>query len=321
MPRPLHMSCALDNFRAARFRLRLTAVDRVLLSEHPGSAFRGGFGRVLRKVACPLGCVDTCRRPDSCAYAYLFETPAPAGSQVLEKIPTAPRPFVLQWPAERARSYEPGAAFEFGLVLVGRAIEYLPYFVYAFEELGRVGLGRSHGRYRLEEVLTVPAEGDPAPVFQACDRCFSDRLHRVSVAQLRPPPPDGRPLPVRFLSPTLLHYQGAAASPAVFHVFFRNLLRRVNFLNYFHCGGQLQNDARELIAAAEAVNTVECRLERDDWERYSARQDRRVPMGGFTGMIVWQGDLSQFWPWLVLGELVHVGSAATFGLGQYRIDV
>jgi hypothetical protein len=34
-------------------------------------------------------------------------------------------------------------ALEFGLVLIGRAIDHLPYFLFSFEQLGRMGLGRA----------------------------------------------------------------------------------------------------------------------------------------------------------------------------------
>ena len=37
--------------------------------------------------------------------------------------------------------YRPGDRFDFHLVLVGRAIDYLPYFLFTFIELGRTGLG------------------------------------------------------------------------------------------------------------------------------------------------------------------------------------
>jgi CRISPR/Cas system endoribonuclease Cas6 (RAMP superfamily) len=43
-------------------------------------------------------------------------------------------------------------------------------------------------------------------------------------------------------------------------------------------------------------------------------------MAGFTGQVTFRGDLARFWPWLALGQWLHVGKHATFGLGQYRIE-
>lgn len=40
-----------------------------------------------------------------------------------------------------------------------------------------------------------------------------------------------------------------------------------------------------------------------DWERYSARQDTKMKMGGFTGRIAFEGNL---------GEFLHVGKGTSF---------
>jgi CRISPR/Cas system endoribonuclease Cas6 (RAMP superfamily) len=43
-------------------------------------------------------------------------------------------------------------------------------------------------------------------------------------------------------------------------------------------------------------------------------------MGGFVGHATYEGDIARLWPWLALGEWVHVGKGATFGLGQYEVE-
>jgi len=40
-----------------------------------------------------------------------------------------------------------------------------------------------------------------------------------------------------------------------------------------------------------------------------------------VGKAVYEGDHAPFWPYLVFGQWTHVGSATTFGLGRYRIDL
>ena len=45
----------------------------------------------------------------------------------------------------RGRLYKPGERFEFGLTLFGRALQFLPYFVLAVPEMGRLGVGPGRG--------------------------------------------------------------------------------------------------------------------------------------------------------------------------------
>ena len=56
-----------------------------------------------------------------------------------------------------------------------------------------------------------------------------------------------------------------------------------------------------------------------DWERYSARQETRMKMGGILGRVTFSGDLTEFMPYLLLGGHLHVGKGTSFGLGKYEI--
>jgi hypothetical protein len=154
------MATGLENFQLARFQLRLRMTEAVDLPEHMGSTLRGGFGRIFRRVACRLGCGEACQQPKQCAYGYVFETSPPPGSRILDKVESAPRPFVIEPPLAAKQVYEKGEELLFGLILVGRAVDALPYFVYSFEELGRVGIGRGKGKFRLVQVAAVPVGDD-----------------------------------------------------------------------------------------------------------------------------------------------------------------
>lgn len=315
------MGRVIDSFRAAKFQLTLCATEPVRLPPLAGSTLRGGFGRAFRAIGCAASALGatTCALGERCPYHYVFETLVPPGSAILGTVPTAPRPFVLQPPVAPPAVYETGERISVGLVLIGRAIDYLPYFVDAFDHLGRIGVGRGRGRFHLERVTTLAGDGTERTVYDGARRQLEAEATPLG-AYDAPSLPGGTALTVEFLTPTRLRHDGRGAAPEAFHVLFRNVLRRVNFLNYFHCGGELLNDASDLIETASAIETMETRLTYHTWERYSARQDQRVPMGGFTGSATYGGDLAPFWPWLALGEWVHVGKGATFGLGRYRIS-
>jgi hypothetical protein len=68
------------------------------------------------------------------------------------KYKAAPHPFVIEPPPEKRRGYKPGDEINFGLTLIGRAIDYLPYFIYTFDELGKMGIGKGKAQYELKTV-------------------------------------------------------------------------------------------------------------------------------------------------------------------------
>ena len=55
-------------------------------------------------------------------------------------------------------------------------------------------------------------------------------------------------------------------------------------------------------------------------ERYSARQDTKLKMGGAVGAAVYEGEVEAFAPLLALGEVLHVGKGTGMGLGRYEIN-
>ena len=140
----------MERFHFSRFSFLIRCKSPLLLPPYKGSTFRGGFGHAFRRITCALKgkeCAD-CLLKEQCIYAYVFETPIPADAQMMRKYTVAPHPFILEPPTDSQRTYEKGEELSFGLTLIGRAVDYLPYFIYAFEELGRIGIGKGKGKYQ-----------------------------------------------------------------------------------------------------------------------------------------------------------------------------
>ena len=127
----------------------------MLLPSYKGSTLRGGFGHAFRRVVCAVRCKECadCLLKEKCVYSYVFETPPSADTEVMRKYKAAPHPFVIEPPLEQQRNYGHGNEITFGLILIGRAIDYLPYFIYAFDELGRIGLGKGKAKFELGDVV------------------------------------------------------------------------------------------------------------------------------------------------------------------------
>jgi CRISPR-associated endoribonuclease Cas6 len=247
----------------------------------------------------------------------------------MRKYTAAPHPFILEPPMNNRKSYQKGEDLSFGLTLIGRAVDYLPYFIYAFEELGRIGIGKGRGKYELREVAEEggESEGNVLPkkrvIYSGDTKLLTQTNPPIQWSDIlmnHPEPPNA--IQVSFITPTRIKYKNSLTKDLEFHVFFRNLLRRISLLSYFHCNHRLDDTGfKDIIQQARNINTVKRSLYWHDWERYSNRQETRMKMGGFMGEITYEGELKKFWPYIRLGEYVHVGKGSGFGLGRYKVGL
>ncbi len=306
----------------------------MILPSYKGSTLRGGFGYAFRRVVCAIKSKDCtgCLLKEKCVYSYIFETPPPPDTKIMRKYTSAAHPFVIEPPPERRRGYKPGDEISFGLTLIGRAIDYLPYFIYTFDELGRIGLGKGKAKYELKTVKTIPTlekggRGDLETSGTIYDsetktlKTFNPQSLSISFnhSDLSPASPHSH-LTLSFETPARIVYNGHLTLDLEFHILIRNLLRRLSLLYYFHCGGEPSEwDFKGIIKKAEEVQVKSKSLRWHDWERYSARQDSRMKMGGFVGEIAFEGDIGPFMPLIKAGEVLHVGKGTSFGLGKYGI--
>ena len=316
----------LDNFKIAIYSVELSALEPLHLPVYKGSTLRGGFGSVFRRMCCAERRKDCreCILQGNCPYFYIFETAPGPDAEVLRGYESVPRPFILEPPLTEKTVFEPGESLFFNLILIGRAIGYLPYFIVAFRELGKVGIGRGRGKFRLAGITARhPLKGKEEVVFQGDGLVRSVDL-AVSFKELESLPlPGGRELQVEFLTMTRLKYDGRYIDTPHFHVIIRNLLGRISSLSYFHTGEKLELDFQGIIQEAERVSLVSSTVSWVDWERYSSRQRRRMKLGGMVGTACYEalssGGFASFWPWLKVGELIHLGKNTAFGLGKMTI--
>ena len=318
----------LQNFRFARYRFTYTVQEPLKMPAYKGNVFRGRFGYILRHIACigdtERSCEKKCQSPDRCVYSKCFETPVPDDSPMLRGQPFAPHPFILKPPRTGKQDYAPGDTFACDMLLIGEAINLLPWIVLTFREIGkwRVGLRGERGQCHLETVESLPAyrSGASQTIYTAETEMLTDDGLVLAMADvLDDMPQQMDTIDLEFRTRTSIKVDGKWTGRLTFEHLIRNLLRRIRFLSYFHCGEDLDVEAHALIAAAKAVtHDSELRWYRAD--RYSYRAEKSVPMGGFIGKIRFLGDLAPFLPLIYLGEYLHIGHHTAFGYGQYRIQ-
>ena len=312
----------LQSFRLAQYRITLTAREPIFMPRYAGSTLRGGFGHAFRRIVCTMGAIECsdCALNRVCPYSYIFETAPPEDATQLRGYSAVPRPFVID-PMETHGNYRTGKPLEFLLTLIGRAIDYLPYFLVSFRELGEIGIGRGRGRFQLTEVVAESGRDKGETVYSWETETVTNLDGVVSYKDVNQEttnwPADK--LKMSFLTPARITYDGQLTDELPFQVLIQRLMGRISALSYFHCGETLQMDFKDFIAGAAQVETLESDLHWHDWTRYSQRQDSRMKLGGLLGSIAYAGKLEPFLPFIALGHYTHVGKNATFGLGKYRI--
>jgi hypothetical protein len=245
----------------------------------------------------------------------------------MRKYESVPHPFIIEPPPETKRIYKPGEVIEFTLVLISKALDYLPYFIYTFDQLGSMGIGKGRGKFELLSVhklsSDVADEHAQEMIYSAetkTMKSFSPSQLHVSFNSSDHSERDTHLLSIDFLTPTKIIYQGNPTTDLEFHIFMRQLLRRVSLLAYFHSGIDTTTwDFRGIIDQSEKVKIKENNLKWYDWQRYSSRQNSKINMGGITGNISYEGILAPFKTLIKAGEILHIGKGTTFGQGKYRI--
>lgn len=307
----------------ARLEISLRAEEPLALPPYAGSTFRGAFGHAFKRVACPLRrqC-EGCGHRAVCIHAYVFDTPGVDGGSPLARGSAVAHPFILQPPSGPGRMIRPGETLQLGLVLIGRAIPLAPYFLAACRDMAAGGLGRGRGRCRLERAVAEDPEGPSGRVvYEGAGDLLAPAVPSWSARDLDLSPAGraGRAT-LEFVTPTRLRQGADLVTRPDFSVLATALLRRLSVLAEVHCGHQPAINAREILEPAADVKVVENDLHWHDWERYSARQQGRMALGGFVGRVTFAGPLAPWWPLLKLGESLHVGKGTAFGLGRYRME-
>src|SRR5690606_25742109 len=104
-----------------------------------------------------------------------------------------------------------------------------------------------------------------------------------------------------------LKYAGHLVEIPEFHILIRHLLRRLSALFYFYHDSMLELNYPALFEQAEAVRLIRNDSKWREWQRYSRRHQEKMLMGGLVGKVTYGGNWQLFLPYLLLGEVTHVG--------------
>ena len=315
----------LRYLRFSRFVFVARALTELRLPQYKGSTFRGGFGHNLRRTVC-INRREDCSRcilQAKCIYCYIFETKPPEDSRLKTYFSDVPHPYILVPPVTEREFFKPDETFRFELILIGKAIDYLPYFLFVFIQLGKNGIGKEKGRFYIESVFNERF-GEEAEIYDHRSGCLSRNIQIYTSESFFPLwkeflSANPEQITIRLLTPLRIKIAGHLSDDFTFFDLFRALLNRLYMLTYFHCGNRFERKHKELLELSKEIEMVEKNLYWQDWLRYSSRQKTRMKIGGVMGEFTIKGRLMPFLPFLKIGEYIHIGKATSMGLGRYEI--
>lgn len=345
----------LADFEAHILRFVCEVETPMRLPTHKGSALRGAWAEALMSRACPQPWVcrgGGCAMPHGCPIAALVG-PANEGSSRGKDVP---RPYVIEPPVDSRTEYAPGDTLEWRMVLFGKAVDWFPYVVMAVQLMGERGMGMSvmnwrsqegaggqgRGKFHLREMwASNPLTGVQQRLFSWGERTVQTPGLPITYEQVRlmSSQLSTDRITLHFKTPLRLtqDYRETGGERNLthdlppFHTLVQRLDGRLHDLTTYYATFQiakathnfnsagaeewprLDNEkARQVAAEGEVVWL--------DLERYSSRQERRLPMGGLRGRVTYRGELGPFLPLIVWGRFTHVGKYAVMGNGGYEIE-
>lgn len=304
----------------ARYRFSFRMESDLRLPEYAGSLLRGQFGAALRRSSCMTGGNDcrTCPLLRTCPYPSLFEAPPPPEGHTLQAFSHIPNAYIIEAPPFGSRGVCAGGCFEFQMVLIGHTLERLALIVHAWQRAFGHGLGRQRTRGLLESIHLLQPDARPVPVWNADTGTLS-----AHSAYLRIPAfPATGSVQLDFHTPLRLQHQSRILRPSELsprHL-IAQLLRRVTLLLECHAGIAATGHEATLVRSSETLRQHNA-LRWQAWTRYSSRQQQEMPFSGVCGKWILLGDVQPLLSWLWLGQWLHAGKNASFGLGGYHLNL
>lgn len=309
------------NISLARYQFEFIVNSDIHLPEYAGSSLRGVFGHALKKLACitKQQTCDGCLLRNQCAYTQLFE-PIAQKSQ-LNQSNKSPVPYVIHAPTWGKKSYKIGETLCFGMTLIGEhAIKQLPLIMLAWQQAFARGVCASKGTAVLKAVYLTSSHQKHC-IYQEGGE-IQPHQSTIELKNVQHDASQLEAIVLQVLTPLRLQKNGKALPPKEINAYtlLMSTLRRISLMDHLHgLGVSIQAETAKSLSEAAKNIEISHTLRWQDWERYSSRQKKTMKLGGCVGDITLKGDLTPFLPYLKLGEYLHVGKEASFGLGQYEL--
>jgi hypothetical protein len=231
------------------------------------------------------GALGNALRETQCAedYERIFAPAAIGGGP--SGLSNCPRPFVIRCAGLNGRILQPGDRFCFGVHLFDIRNPAVEHFTQAFAQWAQL-ISVEHSSVTID--LDAP---------------------RPAVSRIR----------VEFQTPTDL--KSAVGDANHFSVLLARARDRVSTVRSLYGTGPLEIDFRGIEERARSVKTLRSELRHVALKRRSRRTGQRHGIGGWTGFAEYEGNLTEFLPYLEAASFTGVGRHCSWGNGQIQTEI
>jgi hypothetical protein len=307
------------------YEIKIKFQSKAELPQWKGSTFRGALGHCLRRASCinlDLNC-RLCSLRNKCAYYYIYETSPQSSSAVLRKLQDIPRPFVLEPPNVAKTEFAAGDEVAMHLILFGRGIDYLPYFIVALRNLGEAGIGGKrklgYGKFSIDSIYVFNLNGRDC--IYTKEGFIYNKQRKIELKDFYRDR-EVEQVKVIFTTPTQLKSSGEYTFELDFYTLMRSLLWRYSAIAYFHCGETISEGyVNKILESAGKVELESYKINIiEELERYSIRRGKMKMPPSFVGEFCYRGKIDrETLALLKFGQYLHVGKMTPFGCGKYKV--
>ena len=213
----------------------------------------------------------------------------------------------------------PGSRFHFDLNLFDLNGNTVAYLVLAFAQLAREGLGPRRGRVDLTAVWQLDGNGEPSVALYDRRSLLLRQSAPPLELSLEPSLEPVTRLRLQFLTPTEFKSAQQIGDRPDFGVLGARARDRVSTLRELYGPGPLDIDFRAFGERAAQVRMTHCEIRHVDVARRSSRTGQTHPIGGFMGEAEYEGDLTEFVPYLRAAQWTGIGRQTVWGKGQIAV--
>jgi len=286
-----------DAFTYSTIGFKIRLKSDAIFPKYKGSLFRGVLGKAMHDLSCrnKQRCND-CSVVVTCPYANLFKPELILENQLVTV------PFVI-FSNDKREFLDIDDTISLQVTLFGDFTDYMDYFVKSFQFAQTVGLGHKRAKFEIVEIRPGNKK--------------TSNKHSLSAINSREAPV--KKLSLRFLSPVSLFRDKKHIYAPVVEDIIEYLVHRVNRLNRSIWRVEGYSLHREMFNSRK-ITVSKYNINYSKIFK-SKGLGNKVELSGFTGYMEFSGDLAMFYPLLRAGEILHIGSRTSYGLGKYELMI